>query len=83
METVQPPTSAPVIRVTRRRTRIPTFVYHAAYRAACMVTVLHLVSARVILVSLSSLHCCSINMTSFGFLQEWLLIDVRVTVFQK
>jgi hypothetical protein len=50
METVQPPTSAPVIRVTGRTTRIPTFVFHAVHRAACMVTVLHLVSARVILV---------------------------------
>jgi hypothetical protein len=45
-----------------------------------MVTVLHLVSARVILVSHSSLHSCSINLASFGFLQGWLLIDVRVTV---
>jgi len=83
METVQPPTSAPVIRVTGRTTRIPTFVFHAVHRAACMVTVLHLVSARVILVSHSSLHCCSINVTIIGFLQGWLLIDVRVTVFQK
>ena len=82
METVQPPTSAPVIRVTGRRTRIPTYVYHAAHRAACMVTVLHLVSARVILVSLSSLHCCSTNLRIIGFLRGWLLIDVRVTVFQ-
>jgi len=83
METVQPPTSAPVIRVTERRTRIPTYVFRAAHRAACMVTVLRLVSARVILVSHSSLHCCSINVTIIGFLQGWLLIDVRVTVFQK
>lgn len=83
MVTVQPPISAPVTRVTRRRTCIPTYVYHAAHRAACMVTALPLVSAHVILVSLSSLHCFSINMSSFGFPQGWLLIDVRVTVFQK
>lgn len=67
METVQPPTSAPVIRVTRRRTCIPTYVYHAVHRDACTVTVLHQMSARVILVSVSSLHCCSNKCDEFWF----------------
>ena len=82
METVQPPTSAPVIRVTRRNTCIPTYAYHAAHRGACMETALHQVSARVILVSHFS-HYCSIDVTSTVLLQGQLLIDVRVTVFQK
>lgn len=85
METARLPTNVLVTKVTGRRTHTLTSVYLDVRRAVSMATAQHQTSALVIRVSHSSLallvNKCSCLSTVL--LQGYLLLDDRMTVFQK